>query len=89
MALGAAPHRVRRQVTLESFGLLATGAGIGIAMGLATTRLLSGLLFQVRPADPLVFVAAALTIVAAGLVASYWPAREASRVDPALILRAE
>jgi putative ABC transport system permease protein len=68
-------------------------AGIGLALGLAgafaSSRLLTTMLFQVRPTDPVVYVAVAILLGAVALVASYVPARRASRIDPATTIRQE
>jgi putative ABC transport system permease protein len=66
-----------------------TGTLLGLAIGLVAARAFVTLLFNVRPADPLTFAAVAVTILTAGLVASWLPARRAGRVDPAIALRAE
>jgi hypothetical protein len=65
------------------------GLGAGLLAALATSRLLVGLLFGVRPADPLTFGAVTLLVVGAALVASYLPARRAASVDPLTALRSE
>lgn len=71
----------------------ATLAVVGVALGIggaaATTRLLSSLLFGVSPVDPLTFGVVSLSLVGIALLASYLPARRASRVDPMVALRAE
>lgn len=89
MALGAPAARVRAMVVRQSVTLAAIGAVIGLAGALATTRLLGTLLFGVSPTDPLVLAGAAVLLGGIALVASYAPARRASRVDPAEALRAD
>ncbi len=89
MALGAQSGEVLRQVLKEGARMVAVGLALGLMGSLAATRFIATLLFGVKPADPLTFaaVAAMLTIVA--LVASYIPARRATRVDPMVALRYE
>ena len=62
---------------------------MGIAGALAGTRLLRSLLFEVSPTDPVTFVVVIAVILATAALASYLPARRASRVDPVNALRAE
>jgi putative ABC transport system permease protein len=69
--------------------LVLVAIAIGLAGSLALTRLIAGLLYEVRPADPLTFLAIALLLAAVALFACYLPARRATRVDPALALRSE
>jgi len=69
--------------------LALVGVGVGIAVALGLTRLMAGLLYGVSTADPVTFAAVALCLAAVTLVASYLPARRASRVDPMEALRAE
>ena len=68
-------------------------AGIGIAAGLigafALTRLMESLLYNVRPNDPITFAAVAAALLLIALVASFLPARRATRVSPMTALRAE
>ncbi|HEX6944515.1 MAG TPA: ABC transporter permease [Gemmatimonadaceae bacterium] len=87
IALGASMRRVSRQVVLQSMRLAVIGVVIGLAGAWATTRLLSRLLFDVSPTDPLVMasVAAALLFVAG--LAAFAPARRAARIDPVEVLR--
>jgi putative ABC transport system permease protein len=89
LAVGATPTAVVRLLMREGLTLVVIGAGIGLALGLVVTRLLAALLFGVRAADPLTFVGAPLLLLAVGAVASLLPARRASRVDPARVLKAE
>jgi ABC-type lipoprotein release transport system permease subunit len=65
------------------------GAVIGLAAAAAATRALRALLFEVQPLDPTALLAAALLLVGASALASYLPARRATRVDPIALLRTE
>jgi len=89
LALGAQQRELRRMFLRH--GLVLTGIGIAIGLGAAAglTRVLTSLLFDVRPLDPLTYVLVALLLMAATLLASYVPAHRASRVDPALALRGD
>jgi len=69
--------------------LVMISIGIGLAGSLVVTRLIAGLLYQVRPADPVTFAAIGLLLAGVALLACYLPARRATRVDPALTLRSE
>jgi ABC-type antimicrobial peptide transport system permease subunit len=73
----------------EVMTLVVVGAVLGLALGMAATRLLEALLFGVRTGDPLTFVGAPLLLLAVGAVASLLPARRASRIDPARVLKTE
>ncbi len=89
MALGADGAMVRRRIVAEAAGLVGTGLALGLAVSLALRQVISGLLFEVTPHDPLSFLAAAVVLGAAGLSAAFWPARRASLVDPLVALRYE
>jgi ABC-type antimicrobial peptide transport system permease subunit len=89
LALGAEPFAVVRMVVREGMTVALTGSTIGIAGALLLTRSMSSLLYGVRPTDPLTFGGVCLVLVGAALVATYLPARRASRTDPLLALRAE
>jgi len=65
------------------------GIAIGIAGAIAATRLMSTLLFGVKPLDPAAFAASAVVLLAVALAACWFPARRASRVDPLIALRYE
>jgi putative ABC transport system permease protein len=89
MALGARVGDVRRMVLGESLWLSGIGVLIGLAGAFAATRVLRGLLFGVSPADPLTLGSVALGLVAMAAAASYLPARRATKVEPASVLRSE
>jgi len=89
MALGAAQRDVLRLVLVE--GLTLTGAGllVGALGAVMLTRYVASLLFDIGRWDPLTYAVSALTLVGAGLLASWLPARRAMRVDPIKALRDE
>jgi putative ABC transport system permease protein len=89
MSLGAGRDNILRLVLGEGARIAALGVVIGIAASLAITRLISTLLFGISATDPLTFVAVAVLLSAVALVASYIPARRATRVDPLVALRYE
>ena len=78
-----------RMVAREGLRLSALGVAIGLAASLGATRGLRSLLFGVTSDDPLTYAAIAAVLVLTALVASYLPARRASRVDPLVALRYE
>jgi putative ABC transport system permease protein len=89
ITLGATASDVRRLVLGEGLQLAGLGAVIGLACSLIVTRALRGLLFGVQPLDPASLLAAVLLLVGASALASYLPARRATRVDPLSMLKAE
>jgi len=89
MALGAASRDVLELVLRQGLTLAAIGIAIGLISAIAATRLLTSLLFEVKPTDPLTYVGVALVIGAVALLASYIPARRATMVDPLVALRQE
>jgi putative ABC transport system permease protein len=89
IALGADPARVRVLVVSQGATLALVGLTLGLVSALAVTRTLSSLLFGVSARDPLTFAAVALVLGVVALVASYLPARRASRTDPTVALRSE
>ncbi|HXM21915.1 MAG TPA: ABC transporter permease [Terriglobales bacterium] len=89
IALGATRRDVLRMILARSFSMTGLGLLVGILGAVALTRLLSGLLYGVRPIDPLTFVAVSLLLGVVSLLASYIPAWRAARVDPMVALRCE
>jgi putative ABC transport system permease protein len=89
IALGASPHAVRSMVVRRALGLVAIGLAGGLAGAAVLTRFMKTLLYGVSPTDPLTFFLVAGAMAAAALLASYLPARRATRVDPMVALRAE
>ncbi len=89
MALGAQRGDVLRMVIGQAMALTTVGILIGGAGGLLLTRLMTKLLFNVQPGDPLTFLAVAALLGAVAVLASYLPGRRATRVDPVVALRAE
>jgi predicted permease len=89
MALGAQPGTVIGMVLRQGLGLTAAGLAAGIAAALALGRLAGGLLVHVDPADPATFAGAAAFLALVAMLASYVPARRATRADPMASLRCE
>ena len=89
VALGADRRDVLFMVLGEGLRLGVVGGALGLAAAFALTRFLSGFVFGVTATDPLSFVSAAAFLVMLVLLASYLPARRASRIDPTVALRAE
>ncbi len=89
MALGARRGDVLRLVVGGGFRLAAVGTLIGLALALGLTRLLQSFLFEVKPNDPATLAGVALGLLLVSLLASYVPARRATKVDPMVALRYE
>jgi putative ABC transport system permease protein len=87
MALGAQQSSVWKLVLAQGASLSAIGIAIGIIASLALTRLLSTMLFHVHPMDPLTITSAAAVLLTAALLATFLPARRATRIDPMEALR--
>ncbi|HET6896897.1 MAG TPA: ABC transporter permease [Vicinamibacteria bacterium] len=88
-ALGATPARVIRMVLGDGLRLVAAGTVLGAAMGGLAARLMSGLLFGIHAFDVTAFAGAAFLLLSVALLASFVPARRASRLDPMNALRSE
>jgi ABC-type antimicrobial peptide transport system permease subunit len=87
MALGAVPGSVLWMVMQQGAVLVLSGLALGIAGALAFTRVLSNLLFQVQPTDPLTFLTVFLTLLTVAAVACLVPARRATAIQPIVALR--
>jgi predicted permease len=89
VALGAHPGEIVGLFLRQALPIVLTGAALGTAAALAAARALRGLLIGVAPTDPLSFAAAVGLLGGVALLATWWPARRAARVDPAIALRME
>jgi putative ABC transport system permease protein len=86
-ALGAQPASLLRLVIGAAMRPVLIGAAAGAAGAFAAARLLNAFLFDVSPRDPGAMIFAVMAVLGAGLIASWWPARRSSQVDPASVLR--
>ena len=89
LAIGANRSQVLTMILRQGLVLAAVGIAVGLVAAFALTRLMASLLYQVRAADPLTFVAVPLMLVVVALIASYLPARRATRVSPVIALRTQ
>ena len=89
MVLAAARMDILRLIAGEGLRLIALGGILGLGTALAEERLLRGLLFDVPPYDPKIYIAVTLLLVLVASVATLIPARSAMRVEPAMALRSE
>jgi ABC-type antimicrobial peptide transport system permease subunit len=89
MALGAGHGAVLSMVLREAAVLIAAGVVVGVLIALGTGRLARSLLFGIAPHEPWTLASATAVLIVLGLLASYWPARAATRIDPTIALRAE
>jgi len=89
MAIGAQPIQILRVILGKSAALLAVGSLFGFGLALAVGRVISNIVYETQPRDPLVMVSVWLAIALLGLLASWSPARRATRVDPLVALRYE
>jgi putative ABC transport system permease protein len=89
VALGASQSQILRLVVGRGLATSLIGAGIGVAAAFELTRGLSGMLYEVTATDPVVFAGVPLLLVAVSALASYVPARKATRIDPLVALRYE
>jgi len=89
LALGAEASDLRRMVIRQGLILAGMGVIIGLGAAIGLTRLMEALLYGVDPVDPLTFGAVALSLTLVALLASYIPARRASKVDPVVAIRFE
>jgi putative ABC transport system permease protein len=89
MSLGAQQYDILKLVVGEGIGLTVIGVAIGLAGAFAVTRAISSFLFGVSATDPVTFAVIALLLSGTGALASYIPARRATKVDPIVALRYE
>ena len=89
MALGAQARQVLGMIMREGSIMLVSGVAIGLLLAIATARVLSGILYEVSALDPVAFTAAPLVLASAALIATWLPARRATRVNPIQALRTE
>jgi ABC-type lipoprotein release transport system permease subunit len=89
MALGANADRVARMVLSQGLRLSTAGAVLGLVGALAASRVIEGIMVGVEPRDPLVYAGVAVGLLAVAALASYLPARRATRIDPIEALRPE
>jgi putative ABC transport system permease protein len=89
MALGAQSRDVLRLIVGHGLALSLTGIAIGLIASFVLTRLMKGLLFGISATDPVTFVVISLLLTSIGLLASWVPARRATKVDPMVALRYE
>jgi len=88
-ALGATSGQLRREVLGQALAVCGVGVIVGIAGALAASRLLTSLLYDVSPTDPIALFGACGLLIGVAVVAAYVPARRATRIDPVRALRAE
>jgi len=89
LALGATPDRLRAMILRQAWTVAGAGALTGLLGALAGSRLITSMLFEVTPTDPLALLGACGLLLAVALLAAYIPARRATRVDPMVALRYE
>jgi ABC-type antimicrobial peptide transport system permease subunit len=89
MALGADRLDVVRLILKQGMRLTGIGLVLGLVLSFAATRVLAGLLYGIKPADPLTFAGVSLFLGAVAFISCYVPARRAASIDPMKSLRAE
>jgi putative ABC transport system permease protein len=89
MALGARPIDIFKHVLTQALVLALIGLGIGLVLAVTSTRVLSSMLYGISATDPITLAATALVLLVVALLASYLPARRATKVDPMVSLRYE
>ena len=89
MALGATSSGVRNMVLSDALVVAGVGTVAGLAAAVAGSRLLTSMLFEVRPSDPMTLGGVSALLLVTAAIAAYVPARRATNIDPALSLRSE
>jgi ABC-type antimicrobial peptide transport system permease subunit len=89
LALGATRGRILQMILRQGLELAIAGAAVGLVGALIVSHLIAGLLYSVRPTDPVTFVGVAILLIGIALLACYLPARRATHVDPMIALRDE
>jgi predicted permease len=89
LAVGASGRQVVSTVMRQTLSVTGLGVVIGIPLALAAAKLVGSLLFEVSGSDPIILGLSAATLTLAGVIAGWWPARRAARLDPATTLRFE
>jgi ABC-type antimicrobial peptide transport system permease subunit len=89
MALGADGGDVQRMFVLRGAALCGLGLAIGVAAAIGITRLMSSLLFGIGAFDPVTYAVVVAVLGTVALIATWLPARQAARIDPAVALRAD
>jgi ABC-type antimicrobial peptide transport system permease subunit len=89
MAMGAAEASILRMILRQGVWIISAGLVSGIALALAISRLVSDFIAGVSPYDPLTYVSVTALLSVVALLACYFPARRATRVDPVVALRYE
>jgi putative ABC transport system permease protein len=87
LALGATPSRLRAMILGQAFTVAGAGTLAGLLAALAGSRLLTTMLFEVSPTDPVTLIGVSALLLFVALLAAYLPARRATRIDPAQALR--
>ena len=89
VALGATPGGILKMVLGQGLLTVAIGLAVGLVGSLLLTRTMRSMLFEVSPNDPVTMIGIAFLLLIIAMVASYIPARRATRVDPMIALRYE
>lgn len=89
IAVGASPRQILRLVMLRIGALLIIGAALGLALAIATSTIMSSVVYQASPRDPLVVAGVIASVIVLGLLSSWVPARRALRLNPTVALRTE